>query len=121
MEESPGSTDMLYATDVTPQAHPSTSCAVSLACSDPTTPLGSQGMPGVYRAAKRAFAALPLAARVARAALVLHGGLFRRPPEARGGLHRRKRRRPPPGAPLALGSLDDLRAASKVAPGCKTL
>ena len=71
-------------------------------------------MPGVYRAAKRAFAALPLAARVARTALVLHGGLFRRPPEPRGGLHRRKRRRPPPGAPLALGSLDDLRAASKV-------
>lgn len=78
-------------------------------------------MPGVYRAAKRAFAALPLAARVAHTALVLHGGLFRRPPEPRGGLHRRKRRRPPPGAPLALGSLDDLRAASKVAHGSNTV
>jgi len=70
-------------------------------------------MPAVYRAAKRAFAALPLAACVARAALVLHGGLFRRPPEARGGTHRRKRRRLPPDAPLALGTLADLRAASK--------
>ncbi len=73
----------------------------------------TQGMPAVYRAAKRAFAALPLAARVARAALVLHGGLFRQPPDARGGAHRRKRRRLPPDAPLALGTLADLRAASK--------
>lgn len=77
-------------------------------------------MPAVYRAAKRAFAALPLAARVARSTLVLHGGLFRRPPESRGGLHRRKRKRLPPNAPLALGSLADLCAANK-ARACRVL
>jgi hypothetical protein len=74
----------------------------------------------VYKACKQLFAALPLAALVGRATLVLHGGLFRRPAPrgaaragaARGGQggqlpRKRKRNAPvrlPSGAP-SIGSL----------------
>jgi len=77
----------------------------------------------VWRAATRAFAGLPLACVVGRATLVVHGGLWRAPPAPMpppppglGGLGGKRRRKGParraPG-PVTLGTLDQLRAASK--------
>ena len=80
----------------------------------------------LYRACKRVFAALPLAAVVQGVTLVVHGGLFRKPPpplppggkkkgKGKGGRKRGRR-----GVaveleewPLVLGDLDDLRASGK--------
>eukprot|EP00884_Botryococcus_braunii_P002414 jgi/Botrbrau1/12173/Bobra.0186s0081.1 len=63
---------------------------------------GPRGCAAVYKLCKKVFAALPLAALVAGATLVLHGGLFRK--------RKRKGRR---GGPLKLGSLEDLRKSGK--------
>ncbi|EFJ50937.1 hypothetical protein VOLCADRAFT_103728 [Volvox carteri f. nagariensis] len=70
----------------------------------------------VYSASKKLFSVMPLAALVQRNTLVMHGGLFRKPPEPRRGA---KRRKPGhlgrPGGPSALepGTLDHLRHANK--------
>ncbi|KAL6776700.1 hypothetical protein ACKKBF_B30600 [Auxenochlorella protothecoides x Auxenochlorella symbiontica] len=62
----------------------------------------------VYGGCKRVFSVLPLAARVAKTTLILHGGLFRKPnPPNRARQKRRKINA------LELGSLEDLRAAHK--------
>ncbi|CAL8460824.1 g355 [Coccomyxa elongata] len=76
----------------------------------------------VYRMCKQLFSVLPLAAVVSGATLVLHGGLFRRPPSrpARPGappsLPKKRKRNAPnrlrPGPPT-LGNMEDLRLASK--------
>jgi serine/threonine-protein phosphatase 5 len=68
---------------------------------------GRGGWKPAYAACKRLFAALPLAALVARATLVLHGGLFRAQPTRGGGKSKRKREE------AVLGTLQDLRRASK--------
>jgi serine/threonine-protein phosphatase 5 len=68
---------------------------------------GRGGWKPVYAACKRLFAALSLAALVARATLVLHGGLFRAQPARGGGKSKRKREE------AVLGTLQDLRRASK--------
>lgn len=69
----------------------------------------------VYTRCKRVFANLPLAALIQQQALVLHGGLFRSPPQT-SKLAKNKRKRANPilldSAPL-LGTLDDMRSASK--------
>ena len=63
----------------------------------------------VYKMCKQMFAALPLAAVVGEAALVLHGGLFRRPAQranhrsAGGQALPKKRKR---FAPMRLGNLN---------------
>eukprot|EP00887_Chlorella_sp_A99_P001912 scaffold18.g1912.t1 len=68
----------------------------------------------LYVACKRLFAALPLGALVGGATLVLHGGLFRAPPQRITGKNKRKRTQPLfNGADTTLGSLDDLRKAFK--------
>ena len=80
----------------------------------------------LYRACKRVFAALPLAAVVQGVTLVVHGGLFRKPPPAPApgsskrkgkGKGRKRGRRAVPVEleewPLVLGDLDDLRASGK--------
>lgn len=67
----------------------------------------------VFKACKRLFAALPLAACIAGRTLVLHGGLFRKPEAV---ARSKKRRRKPVSAAaddVVLGSLADLRTASK--------
>lgn len=56
----------------------------------------------VYAACKRLFSSLPLAARIAEATLVLHGGLFRRQPQRGGGQGKNKRKR---ALPLLHGEL----------------
>ncbi len=45
----------------------------------------------MYASCKRVFSMLPLAARIAGNTLVLHGGLFRKPPPPEPKKHRRKR------------------------------
>jgi serine/threonine-protein phosphatase 5 len=71
----------------------------------------------VYAACKRLFSSLPLAARIAEATLVLHGGLFRRQPQRSGGPGKNKRKRALPLLhgleDVTLGTLDDLRKAGK--------
>lgn len=56
----------------------------------------------MYAACKRLFSSLPLAARIAEATLVLHGGLFRRQPQRGGGQGKNKRKR---ALPLLHGEL----------------
>lgn len=65
----------------------------------------------LYSVFKKIFAVMPLAARIERSTLVLHGGLFRRPPRVHG--KRRRNSLPTSTASLELGSLEDLRQASK--------
>ena len=76
------------------------------------SPLQAQS---VYKMCKQLFAALPLAAVVGKAALVLHGGLFRRPAQraaqrsAGGQAPPKKRKRYAPtrsNATPTLGSLE---------------
>lgn len=65
---------------------------------------------GLYTHMKRFFASLPLAALVENSTLILHGGLFRAPPaKAKAGGKRRRST----GVKLSVGTLDDLRKASK--------
>jgi serine/threonine-protein phosphatase 5 len=77
----------------------------------------------LYKSCRQLFAALPLAAVVGGACLVLHGGLFRRPPSrvpapSRPGQPHlpRKRKRVAPmrlgGAPPRLGTLEVSEGAS---------
>lgn len=64
--------------------------------SQPTQPLPflhPSSVQPVYAACKRLFSSLPLAARIAEATLVLHGGLFRRQPQRGGGPGKNKRKR----------------------------
>ena len=78
----------------------------------------------LYRACKKVFAALPLAAVIEGVTLVLHGGLFRKPPAPRRkGKGRRRKRRTSfdeyeelySGVP-ELGRVDELRKCSKGGP-----
>lgn len=72
---------------------------------------GPKNFKDVFRTCKKVFAALPLAAVIGGQALVLHGGLFRKPTET---IHKRKKRRKTlPGGAVEIGSLQDLRAAGK--------
>ncbi|GBF98615.1 hypothetical protein Rsub_10804 [Raphidocelis subcapitata] len=71
---------------------------------------GRKELEELIKASRRLFALLPLGALVGSKTLVLHGGLFRAPPSA--GL-KGKQRRAAKSGPLQLGSLADLRAASK--------
>jgi len=67
----------------------------------------------IFRACGMLFASLPLAALVAGKALVMHGGLFRKPvvpTKARGKKRGRSRLQE---APLVIGDLEDLRRAHK--------
>lgn len=62
----------------------------------------------------RLFAQLPLAALVAGNTLILHGGLFRAPPEREKGKPKYKNLGAlPEGYQLRTGSLQDLRQAGK--------
>ncbi|KAK9810288.1 hypothetical protein WJX72_008052 [[Myrmecia] bisecta] len=78
---------------------------------------GKKHYKGVYSSCLKAFAALPLAALIAQATLVLHGGLFRKPASAsKQNKTGNKRKRGPARsgkAPLLVGSLDDLRKSGK--------
>eukprot|EP00882_Tetradesmus_deserticola_P015886 GHRQ01016942.1.p1 GENE.GHRQ01016942.1~~GHRQ01016942.1.p1 ORF type:complete len:379 (+),score=143.35 GHRQ01016942.1:179-1315(+) len=64
----------------------------------------------LFTCIRRLFAHLPLAALVQSSTLILHGGLFRAPPKKGKGS---KRRRASGVQALTLGSLADLRQASK--------
>lgn len=69
---------------------------------------------GLYKDMVRLFAQLPLAALVEGNTLILHGGLFRTPPEREKGKPKYKNLGAlPDGYQLRTGSLDDLRQASK--------
>ncbi|KAG2485825.1 hypothetical protein HYH03_015408 [Edaphochlamys debaryana] len=72
----------------------------------------------VYAASKKLFSVMPLAALVQNSTIIMHGGLFRRPPEPKRGAKRRKSAHPGRGGAggckgLVPGSLDDLRRATK--------
>ncbi|CAG9464490.1 unnamed protein product [Pedinophyceae sp. YPF-701] len=73
----------------------------------------------IYGECRRLFAALPLAALVAGRTLVLHGGLFRKPPESlrtnKKGKRKKGRQEPWMPDPLynELGTLEDLRQSRK--------
>ncbi|GIL70676.1 hypothetical protein Vretifemale_1400 [Volvox reticuliferus] len=68
----------------------------------------------IYSASKKLFSVMPLAALIQRNTLVMHGGLFRKPPEPKRGAKRRKVLHPArAGVKLEPGTLDHLRAASK--------
>ncbi|KAF8068462.1 PP7 [Scenedesmus sp. PABB004] len=68
---------------------------------------------GVYKELLALFACLPLAALVGGRTLVLHGGLFRAPPRPAKGQPRPRGLLDLDESALALGGLQDLRAASK--------
>lgn len=69
---------------------------------------------GLYKDMVRLFAQLPLAALVEGNTLILHGGLFRAPPEREKGKPKYKNLGALPDSyRLRTGSLDDLRQASK--------
>ncbi|GMH33289.1 hypothetical protein BSKO_01123 [Bryopsis sp. KO-2023] len=69
----------------------------------------------VYSVCRKVFSSLPLAMVVEGKTLVLHGGLFRKPPQKRSRKRGAGFLRPPQRrqAPLVLGNLEDLRQASK--------
>ncbi|KAF8068441.1 PU1 [Scenedesmus sp. PABB004] len=67
---------------------------------------------GAFLHMRRMFALLPLAALVGGRTLVLHGGLFRAPPRPAKGKGAKRRRASGP-QQLTVGTLDDLRKASK--------
>jgi serine/threonine-protein phosphatase 5 len=68
---------------------------------------GKAGHKNVFAACKKLFAVLPLSALINKQTLVLHGGLFRKQPSRGTGKNKRKLDE------CVVGSLDDLRKASK--------
>ncbi|GLC44111.1 hypothetical protein PLESTB_000927800 [Pleodorina starrii] len=70
----------------------------------------------VYSASKKLFSVMPLAALIQKNTLVMHGGLFRKPPEPKRGAKRRKSVHPSRAGAvgkLEPGTLDHLRQATK--------
>lgn len=79
--------------------------------------LGPKAAKRLFVCCKRLFSSLPLGLTVNGATLVVHGGLFRKPPKAvKGKGKKRKRRAPEPWeeeGEVELGSLADLRKSRK--------
>lgn len=77
----------------------------------------SRFLQGLYKDVIRLFAQLPLAALVQGNTLIMHGGLFRAPPErVKGGPKYKNLGALPDEYQLRTGTLQDLQAASKGGP-----